>query len=52
MAASYQARITQQLNLATRVIASTVLLGVFTFVGFIAFAIVSAVFQLSASFNR
>lgn len=52
VAASYQARITQQLNLATRVIASTVLLGVFTFVGFIAFAIVSAVFQLSASFNR
>jgi hypothetical protein len=33
------------------VIASGVLLTVFAFVGFIAYAIVSAVFQLSASFQ-
>ena len=51
VAVAYQARISQQLNLFTRVIASGVLLGVFVFVGFIAYAIVSAVFQLSASFQ-
>ncbi len=48
---NYQKHISSQLNVFTRVIASTVLLGVFIFVGFIAFAIVSAVFQLSASFK-
>lgn len=52
VAVTYQARISQQLNLATKVIASAVLLGVFTFVGFIAYSIVSAVFALSASFSR
>ena len=48
---SYQKAISNQLNIFTRVMATGVLLGVFTFVGFIAFAIVSAVFQLSASFK-
>ncbi|HEU5080170.1 MAG TPA: type II secretion system F family protein [Opitutaceae bacterium] len=48
---AYQKNITGQLNVFTRVIASGVLLAVFVFVGFIAFAIVSAVFQLSASFK-
>lgn len=51
IATSYQAQIAQQLNMFTRVIASGVLLSVFVFVGFIAYAIVSAVFQLSASFK-
>ena len=32
-------------------LASAVLMGVFIFVGFIAYAIVSAVFQVSASFK-
>jgi len=49
--ASYQRLITNQLSMFTSVIASGVLLFVFVFVGFIAFAIVSAVFQLSASFK-
>ena len=40
-----------QLQIFTRVIASAVLLSVFLFVGFIAYAIVSAVFQLSSSFQ-
>ena len=35
----------------TKVIASGVLMAVFIFVGFIAFAIVSAVFNVSASFK-
>jgi len=48
---SYQARISEELNIFTRVIASGVLLGVFVFVGFIAFSIVSAVFALSSSFK-
>lgn len=48
---AYQKSIADQLNVFTRVIASGVLLSVFVFVGFIAFAIVSAVFQLSASFK-
>jgi len=48
---SYQKQISRQLNLFTKVIASSVLAAVFIFVGFIAFAIVSAVFQVSASFK-
>jgi general secretion pathway protein F len=40
-----------QLNVFTKVIASGVLMGVFIFVGFIAFAIVQAVFQVSSSFK-
>ena len=51
IAVSYQKAITYQLNAFTNIIATVVLLGVFSFVGFIAFAIVSAVFQLSSSFN-
>ena len=51
IADAYQKLITRQLNLFTKVIASTVLAGVFLFVGFLAFAIVSAVFQVSASFK-
>jgi general secretion pathway protein F len=48
---AYQKRISNQLNYFTKVIASGVLMLVFFFVGFIAFAIVNAVFQVSASFN-
>ncbi len=48
---TYQKIITQRLNMFTSVIASSVLMGVFLFVGFIAFAIVSAVFQVSSSFK-
>ncbi len=49
IAHTYQQRISNQLNMFTKVIASAVLMGVFIFVGFIAFAIVNAVFQVSAS---
>jgi len=48
---AYQKAISNQLNVFTRVIATGVLMGVFIFVGFIAFAIISAVFQLSSSFK-
>jgi len=48
---AYQKSISAQLNVFTKVIASAVLMTVFIFVGFIAFAIISAVFQLSASFK-
>ncbi len=51
IAAAYQKQISNQLNLFTKVIASGVLMAVFIFVGFIAFAIVSAVFQVSGSFK-
>ena len=51
VAVTYQKAITAQLNAFTSIIATVVLLGVFAFVGFIAFAIVSAVFQLSSSFK-
>jgi type II secretory pathway component PulF len=51
IATAYQKNISNQLNLFTKVIASGVLMGVFIFVGFIAFAIVSAVFQVSGSFK-
>ncbi|MBW8781253.1 MAG: type II secretion system F family protein [Verrucomicrobia bacterium] len=47
----YQKAISNQLNVFTRVIATGLLLGVFIFVGFIAYAIISAVFQLSSSFK-
>jgi type II secretory pathway component PulF len=49
IAQAYQRLISSQLNMFTKVIASAVLMGVFIFVGFLAFAIVSAVFQVSAS---
>jgi type II secretory pathway component PulF len=51
IATAYQKLIASQLNMFTKVIASGVLMAVFVFVGFIAFAIVSAVFQVSASFK-
>jgi type II secretory pathway component PulF len=51
IAIAYQKQISNQLNLFTKVIASSVLMAVFIFVGFIAFAIVSAVFQVSSSFK-
>lgn len=51
IAAAYQKLISSQLNMFTKVIASGVLMTVFFFVGFIAFAIVNAVFEVSASFN-
>ncbi|MEO6245053.1 MAG: type II secretion system F family protein [Opitutaceae bacterium] len=51
IATTYQKLISNQLNMFTKVIASGVLMGVFIFVGFIAFAIVSAVFNVSASFK-
>lgn len=51
IAAAYQKKISNQLNVFTKVIASGVLMAVFIFVGFIAFAIVQAVFQVSASFK-
>lgn len=51
IAVAYQKRISNQLNTFTKVIASGVLMAVFAFVGFIAFAIVSAVFSVSASFK-
>lgn len=51
IAKSYQTLTTSQLNFFTKVIGNVVLMGVFTFVGFLAFAIVSAVFKVSASFK-
>ena len=48
---SYQKVISNRLSMFTSVIASSVLMAVFIFVGFIAFAIVSAVFQVSSSFK-
>lgn len=51
IARSYQKIVTGQLNVFTKVIASAVLLLVFVLVGFIAFAIVSAVFKVSSSFK-
>ena len=51
IAAAYQKLISTQLNFFTKVVAGVVLGGVFAFVGFIAFAIVSALFNVSASFK-
>jgi type II secretory pathway component PulF len=51
ISANYQKIISNQLSMFTKVLASGVLMGVFMFVGFLAFSIVSAVFQLSASFK-
>ncbi|HWA85846.1 MAG TPA: type II secretion system F family protein [Opitutus sp.] len=52
IARSYQKIVSGKLNLFTKVIASAVLLFVFVLVGFIAFAMVSAIFKVSASFNH
>jgi len=51
IARSQQKAITAQLDTFTGVLATFFLLGVFLFVGFIAFAIVNAIFSASASFN-
>ncbi len=51
IAKKYQKQISRQLHNLTGILSSAVLLAVFSFVGFIAFAIVSAVFQMSASFK-
>ena len=51
MAISYRKQISGQLNAFTKVLASGVLLSVFVFVGFIAYAMVSAIFSLSSSFS-
>ena len=51
IALTYQKSISNQLNYFTKVIASGVLMMVFIFVGFIAFAIVKAVFEMSSSIN-
>jgi type II secretory pathway component PulF len=51
IARNYQRIISGQLNMFVNVIATVVLLAVFVVVGFIAFAIVSAVFKVSSSFK-
>jgi type II secretory pathway component PulF len=51
IAKNYQKLVSNQLNVFTKVIASGVLLAVFLLVGFIAFAIVNAIFKVSASFK-
>ncbi len=51
IAISYRRQISAQLNAFTKVIASGVLLSVFLFVGFIAYAMVSAIFSLSSNFS-
>lgn len=51
IARTYRRMISGQLNLFVSVLATGVLIGVFIIVGFIAFAIVSAVFQVSSSFR-
>jgi type II secretory pathway component PulF len=51
IAQTYQKRISRQLNFFTKVIAGVILFGVFILVGFIAVAMVMAVFQVSASFK-
>jgi general secretion pathway protein F len=51
VAGAYQKLISNQLSLFTKVISSGVLMMVFVFVGFIAFAMVSAIFNVSASFK-
>jgi len=51
IAGKYRKSLSRQMQSATRVLTSTLMLFVFVFVGFLAFSIVSAVFQLSASFK-
>jgi type II secretory pathway component PulF len=51
IAQSYQGELTRQIRVFTQVMSSGVLLFAFAFVAFIAYAIVSAVFQVSASFK-
>jgi type II secretory pathway component PulF len=51
IAASYQDDLQRQVGIMTQVISTGVLISAFLFVAFIAYAIVSAVFQVSASFK-
>lgn len=51
IAQNYQVRLSRQLHGLTTIVSSAVMAAVFIFVGFIAYAIVSAVFQLSSSFK-
>ncbi len=51
IATTYQVKISRQLNMFTKVIASAILGAVFVFVGFIAIAMVMAVLQVSSSFK-
>ena len=51
IAKNYAAQHTRRLHALTNVISSAVLLFAFSFVGFIAYAIISAVLQVSASFK-
>ena len=51
IAQSYQSDLERQIRVFTQVVSTAVLLFAFAFVAFIAFAIVSAVFQVSASFK-
>jgi type II secretory pathway component PulF len=51
IAKNYQKTVGRQLNFFTKVVASTILGGVFIFVGFIAVAMVMAVLQVSSSFK-
>jgi type II secretory pathway component PulF len=51
LAANYQKRISRQLELFTKVIASAILACVFVFVGFVAIAMIMAVLQVSSSFK-
>jgi type II secretory pathway component PulF len=52
IAHNHQKIISQQLDAFTRILATVMLLTVFVFVGFLAFAIVSAIFNASAQFNK
>jgi len=51
IADNYQKKISRQLNMFTKVIASVILTAVFIFVGFIAIAMIMAVLQVSSSFK-
>jgi type II secretory pathway component PulF len=52
IAHNHQKIISHQLDAFTRILATVMLLTVFVFVGFLAFAIVSAIFNASAQFNK
>lgn len=51
IARSYQAGLTRRLQLATRLVSGVVLFLTFSFVAFLAYAIVTALFQVSAGFR-
>ncbi len=51
IAQSYQAELTRKLQTTTRLISGAVLFLTFGFVAFLAYAIVTALFQVSASFR-